>query len=149
VWGDGKVRSTEEAGQRRSREGASVQGQRKTWREAMTTMRNIMQKLKLTVNEAKTHVCRLPDESLDFLGVHHRPMLLDADGPGLFGHATVAEEGLGTVPRDQRDDRPTVDAAGRGRSSKPTQPHVGRVGELLLPGPGQQSLSDRGSSRSA
>jgi hypothetical protein len=27
-----------------------------------------MQKLKLTVNETKTHVCRLPDESFDFLG---------------------------------------------------------------------------------
>ncbi len=35
---------------------------------AMTTMRAMMQKLKLTVNEAKTHVCRLPDESFDFLG---------------------------------------------------------------------------------
>jgi group II intron reverse transcriptase/maturase len=36
--------------------------------EAMTTMRNMMQKLKLTVNEAKTHVCHVPDESFDFLG---------------------------------------------------------------------------------
>jgi group II intron reverse transcriptase/maturase len=35
---------------------------------AMTTMRAMMQKLKLTVNESKTHVCRLPDESFDFLG---------------------------------------------------------------------------------
>ncbi len=31
-------------------------------------MRAMMQKLKLTVNETKTHVCRLPDESFDFLG---------------------------------------------------------------------------------
>jgi len=36
--------------------------------EAMTAMRNMMQKLKLTVNEAKTHVCHIPDESFDFLG---------------------------------------------------------------------------------
>jgi group II intron reverse transcriptase/maturase len=35
---------------------------------AMTTMRAMMQKLKLTVNETKTHVCRLPDEAFDFLG---------------------------------------------------------------------------------
>ena len=34
----------------------------------MAAMRAMMQKLKLTVNEAKTHVCRLPDESFDFLG---------------------------------------------------------------------------------
>jgi RNA-directed DNA polymerase len=36
--------------------------------EAMTTMRRMMGKLRLTVNEAKTHLCRLPEESFDFLG---------------------------------------------------------------------------------
>jgi group II intron reverse transcriptase/maturase len=41
---------------------------RGTANQAMITMRAMMQKLKLTVNEAKTHVCRLPDESFDFLG---------------------------------------------------------------------------------
>ena len=35
---------------------------------AMDAMRSIMQKLKLTINEEKTHVCRAPDESFDFLG---------------------------------------------------------------------------------
>ena len=36
--------------------------------EAMTVMRGIMSKLKLTVNETKTRLCRLPDETFDFLG---------------------------------------------------------------------------------
>lgn len=36
--------------------------------EAMSAMQNVMQRLKLTVNEQKTHICRLPDESFDFLG---------------------------------------------------------------------------------
>ena len=36
--------------------------------EAMTVMRGMMSKLKLTVNETKTRLCRLPDESFDFLG---------------------------------------------------------------------------------
>jgi group II intron reverse transcriptase/maturase len=36
--------------------------------EAMTAMRSMMRKLKLTVNEEKTRRCRLPDESFDFLG---------------------------------------------------------------------------------
>ena len=31
-------------------------------------MRNMMSKLKLTVNESKTRVCRLPEEEFDFLG---------------------------------------------------------------------------------
>ena len=36
--------------------------------EAMTAMRDMMQKLKLTVNEQKTHACRLPDDKFDLLG---------------------------------------------------------------------------------
>jgi len=36
--------------------------------EAMSVMRNIMRRLKLTVNESKTRLCRLPDESFEFLG---------------------------------------------------------------------------------
>src|SRR4051794_5699833 len=36
--------------------------------EAMAVMRGMMSKLKLTVNEAKTRTCRLPDETFDFLG---------------------------------------------------------------------------------
>jgi len=36
--------------------------------QAMTAMRAIMGKLRLTVNEQKTRQCRVPDESFDFLG---------------------------------------------------------------------------------
>jgi RNA-directed DNA polymerase len=36
--------------------------------EAMAVMRGMMSKLKLTVNETKTRLCQLPDESFDFLG---------------------------------------------------------------------------------
>ena len=35
---------------------------------AMAAMRRIMTRLRLTVNEAKTHIRHLPDESFDFLG---------------------------------------------------------------------------------
>lgn len=35
--------------------------------EAAAAMRDMMTRLKLTVNETKTHVCRLPAESFDFL----------------------------------------------------------------------------------
>jgi len=37
-------------------------------READAQMRRLMGRLKLTVNEAKTRLCRLPDETFDFLG---------------------------------------------------------------------------------
>jgi group II intron reverse transcriptase/maturase len=36
--------------------------------EAMAAMRSMMGRLKLTLNEEKTRICRLPDESFDFLG---------------------------------------------------------------------------------
>ena len=36
--------------------------------EALDLMRNMMSRLKLTVNESKTRVCRLPEEKFDFLG---------------------------------------------------------------------------------
>jgi RNA-directed DNA polymerase len=36
--------------------------------EAMAAMRVMMSKLKLTVNETKTRLCHLPEESFDFLG---------------------------------------------------------------------------------
>jgi group II intron reverse transcriptase/maturase len=36
--------------------------------DALYVMRNMMSKLKLTVNESKTRVCRLPEEKFDFLG---------------------------------------------------------------------------------
>jgi len=34
----------------------------------MVAVRAMMRKLKLTVNETKTRICRVPDESFDFLG---------------------------------------------------------------------------------
>jgi group II intron reverse transcriptase/maturase len=36
--------------------------------KAMETMREMMGRLKLTVNEAKTQVCSMPDDTFDFLG---------------------------------------------------------------------------------
>jgi group II intron reverse transcriptase/maturase len=36
--------------------------------EAEAAMRSMMERLKLTVNETKTRLCRIPDETFDFLG---------------------------------------------------------------------------------
>lgn len=41
---------------------------RGTAEQAMQTMRSMMSQLKLTVNEQKTRLCRLPEETFDFLG---------------------------------------------------------------------------------
>ena len=60
--------------------------------EALARMRDIMTKLKLTVNETKTRVCRLPEEKFDFLGY-------------TFGQCYSLKTGrayLGTVPSRKR-----------------------------------------------
>ena len=60
--------------------------------EALAKMRDIMQKLKLTVNETKTRVCKLPEEKFDFLGY-------------TFGQCYSPKTGrayIGTVPSQKR-----------------------------------------------
>jgi len=60
--------------------------------EALATMRDMMSKLKLTVNETKTRVSRLPEEKFDFLGY-------------TFGRCYSSKTGcayLGTIPSKKR-----------------------------------------------
>ena len=63
--------------------------------EALATMRDIMAKLKLTVKEKKTRVCRLPEEKFDFLGY--------TLGRGYWPKTGRAY--MGTVPAKQRVQR--------------------------------------------
>ena len=44
------------------------QGRKDQADKAMDTMRSMMGSLKLTVNDDKTHLCRVPQERFDFLG---------------------------------------------------------------------------------
>jgi group II intron reverse transcriptase/maturase len=60
--------------------------------KALAAMTEMMSKLKLTVNEAKTHVCELPKETFDFLGY-------------TFGRCHSAKTGrsyIGTRPAKKR-----------------------------------------------
>ena len=43
--------------------------------EALAAMRRMMERLKLTVNDAaKTHICRVPEEHFDFPGYRFAPV---------------------------------------------------------------------------
>jgi len=53
--------------------------------EAMATMRRIMERLKLTVNEEKTHLCELPRERFDFLGYTFGRCYSRKDGHAYIG----------------------------------------------------------------
>jgi RNA-directed DNA polymerase len=53
--------------------------------EAMTAMRRMMGRLKLTVNEDKTHVCRIPQQHFDFLGYNFGRCYSAKTGRGYLG----------------------------------------------------------------
>jgi RNA-directed DNA polymerase len=53
--------------------------------KAMAAMREMMWKLKLTVNESKTRLCRLPEESFQFLGYTLGRCYSSRTGRGVFG----------------------------------------------------------------
>jgi len=73
--------------------------------EALVTMRVMMSRLKLTVNETKTRVCKLPEEKFDFLGYT----------------ASASEScSLGSRPLGAR----------QSQSSQGAQQHVGKAGKI-------------------
>ena len=62
---------------------------------ALVTMRDMMTKLKLTVNETKTRVCKLPEEKFDFLGYRF----------GRWYSPKTGRAFLGTTPSKKRVQR--------------------------------------------
>jgi len=58
-------------------------------------MRGMMRRLKLTVNETKTHVCRLPAESFDFLGYTFGRMYSPRTGGAYLGARPARKKVLG------------------------------------------------------
>jgi group II intron reverse transcriptase/maturase len=66
---------------------------------ALAAMRDMMQRLKLTVNETKTHVCRLPAESFDFLGYTFGRMYSPRTGGAYLGARPARKKVLGVCRR--------------------------------------------------
>jgi len=88
--------------------------------EALGTMRNMMTKLKLTVNEKKTRVCKLPEEKFDFLGY-------------TFGRCYSPKTGrayLGTTPSKKRVQRICAAISEETRRSKTQLDRKAVVGTL-------------------
>jgi hypothetical protein len=59
--------------------------------EALLRMREIMGQLKLTVNEEKTRICKVPAERFDFLGFTFGRMYSMHTGQARLVHALTAE----------------------------------------------------------
>ena len=60
--------------------------------EALAVMRGMMSKLKLTVNESKTRLCRLPAEPFDFLGYTIGPCYRPKTGSCYLGTRPSAKK---------------------------------------------------------
>jgi RNA-directed DNA polymerase len=92
--------------------------------EALAMMRRIMGKLKLTVNETKTRVCKLPEEKFDFLGY-------------TFGRCYSPQTGrayLGTVPSKKRVIRiceMLSSETGRNTTLQDAETMVGKLNRML------------------
>ena len=54
--------------------------------EALQRLREIMRKLKLTVNEGKTRICRVPEGEFDFLGYSFGRMYSARTGQARIGY---------------------------------------------------------------
>jgi RNA-directed DNA polymerase len=93
--------------------------------EALATMRDMMSKLKLAVNETKTRVCSLPEEKFDFLGY-------------TFGRCYSTKTGrayVGTVPskkRVQRICRAISDETGRRTTRLDPKMLVGKLNRMMI-----------------
>ena len=55
-------------------------------KEALQRLREIMRKLKLTVNEEKTQICKVPEEEFDFLGYSFGRMYSARTGQARLGY---------------------------------------------------------------
>ena len=73
--------------------------------EALATMRVMMTKLKLTVNETKTRVAKLPEEKFDFLGYTFGRCYSTEDGTRLSGHGSGQEASDPHLSGDQQRNR--------------------------------------------
>jgi group II intron reverse transcriptase/maturase len=67
--------------------------------DALAAMRDMMGRLKLTVNETRTHVCRLPAESFDFLGYTFGRMYSPRTGGAYIGARPARKKVLGVCHR--------------------------------------------------
>ncbi len=108
--------------------------------EAMATMRSMMSKLKLTVNETKTRLCVLPEGTFDFLGYTFGRCYNHRTGEAYLA-ASPAKKKVAKLRRDRRADQRKDDPIRRGEDGRPAEHEIARLGELLRLGRGEPSVS--------
>ena len=109
--------------------------------EALQRLREIMGKLKLTVNEEKTRICKVPEGEFDFLGYTFGRMYSARTGQARIWLPAIEEEHQARGRERPRADRPIGDVARDHRAGGQVEPHAARMGELLRSRHRHQSVS--------
>ena len=98
---------------------------------ALHHLREIMGKLKLTVNEDKTRICKVPEGEFDFLGFTFGRMYSRTTGQARLATATVKEEHQAHGRKGPRADRPSAYLARDHKAGGEVEPRAARMGQLL------------------
>ena len=111
--------------------------------EVYAAMKRMMEKLGLKVNEDKTRLCRVPEESFEFLGYSFGRCYSTKSGKVYIGTRPSQKKVKGIIERISQKDWPGNLEARNDRKGKGTQRVGGGMGQLLQVGPCNQSLSRR------
>ena len=109
--------------------------------EALQRLREIMGKLKLTVNEEKTRICKVPEGEFDFLGYTFGRMYSARTGKAYLGYRPSRKsikrmvENVHALTARSGTWQETTRAGGN------VEPHAARMGELLPSRHRQQGVS--------
>jgi len=109
--------------------------------EALQQLRKIMSKLKLTVNEEKTRICKVPEGEFDFLGYTFGRMYSARTGQARLGYRPSKKKHQTHGGNHSCADGSSGDMARNHRASGEVESHAARMGELLQCRHRQQSVS--------
>ena len=101
--------------------------------EALSRLREIMGKLKLTVNEEKTRICKVPEGEFDFLGYSFGRMYSARTGKACLGYRPSKKASSAWWKTSTR----SPPERGHGKTPQSwweVEPHAARMGELLQVG---------------
>ena len=108
---------------------------------ALQRLREIMGKLKLTVSEEKTRICRVPEGEFDFLGYTFGRMYSARTGQARIGYRPSKK----SIQRAVEKVHALTDRSGHmardHNAGEQSEPHAARMGELLLGRHRQQGVS--------
>jgi hypothetical protein len=108
--------------------------------QALQRLRELMGKLKLTVNEEKTRICKVPEGEFDFLGYTFGRMYSPKTGKARLGMKPSKKSIRRMIEKGPCAHRPEDGMAGDHGDGGQVEPHAAWLGELLPGRNGQRRI---------